>query len=53
MLNRTKAPMQAFMPVWALFVVPGTFSPWAAAPRPFVLEGMTIPTERKERTYEA
>ena len=38
------------MPVWALFVVPGTFSPWAAAPRPFVLEGMTIPTERKERS---
>ena len=32
-LNRTKAPMQAFMPVWTLFVVPGTFSPWAAAPR--------------------
>ena len=24
--------MQAFMPVWALFAVPGTSSPWAAAP---------------------
>ena len=32
-LKCAQAPIQAFMPVWALFVVPGTFSPWAAAPR--------------------
>jgi len=32
-LNRTEAPMQAFMPVRALFVVHGTSSLWAAAPR--------------------
>ena len=41
-LKCAQAPIQAFMSVWALFVVHGTSLPWAAVPRrPFVLEETT------------
>jgi len=46
-LKCAQAPIQAFMPVWALFVVHGTFLPWAVAPRrPFVLEKTPEQNER-------